>query len=80
MVSFHEDHLKMFVLALLCAFLGFGWYREHLEVRHLLEIGTSLGAGWEECLATLEPRVTGVEDRLTNALIGDVHPAMRADP
>jgi hypothetical protein len=61
MISIHLDTLKWAAMWILLAFALWNWAVAENEIRHLVSVGESLGAGWNECMTSLEPRLEEIE-------------------
>ena len=64
----HVDVLKRIALYIVLFFFAWNWAAAENEIRHLTNVGSSLGRGWKTCMVSLEPRVEGLEALTTQAI------------
>lgn len=57
----HVDTLKRWALYSVLLFFAWNWAVAEKEVRDLVDVGSSMGAGWNTCMASLQPRLENLE-------------------
>ncbi len=58
----HVDTVKKVALLVALLFFSWNWAAAENEVQNLIEVGTSIGGGWSQCMTELEPKVEELEE------------------
>ncbi len=58
----HIDTIKRYALYVVILFFAWNWGVAEKQVRDLVDVGSSMGAGWNTCMVALQPRIDELEE------------------